>query len=265
MDDLALKGARWALVAGIFAFIVYRNRTTLDRVGLGREISLVVFAYFAYFAVRGITEGAEAQALANAERVVTFERTLGILWEPTWQSAILSHAALVDFFNWIYVWGHWPVIIIVATWLFTTRPDSYRLYRNAFILSGAIGLVIFATFPVAPPRLAGQIDVVDTVTLHSHSYRVLQPPGLVNQYAAVPSLHFGWNMLIGFAIITNARSLPVKLIGALIPPIMFLAIVLTANHYIIDAVAGAAVAGIGFWLAWTGTHDRQAEQYADAY
>ncbi|MEX0750178.1 MAG: phosphatase PAP2 family protein [Dehalococcoidia bacterium] len=265
MDALLLKSVRWTLVAGIFAFIIYRNRATLDRVGFGREISLVVFAYFAYFAVRGVTQGAEAQALINADRVVAFERKLGILWEPAWQAAILPHPLLVDFFNWIYVWGHWPVIITVATWLFMSRPDLYRLYRNAFLFSGAIGLVIFATFPVAPPRLAGDIEVIDTVTLHSNSYRVLQPPGLVNQYAAVPSLHFGWNMLLGIAIVTAARSRWVKLVGAVIPPIMFLAIVLTANHYIIDAVAGAAVAGVGLWLAWSGARDGPSGQYADAY
>jgi hypothetical protein len=266
MDDLLLKSVRWALVATIFGYIVYRNRSTLDRVGFGREVSLVIFAYFAYFAVRGLTQGAEEQAIMNAERVVALERELGILWEPAWQSAIISHGALVDFFNWIYVWGHWPVIIVVATWLYTMRPDSYRLYRNAFIISGAIGIVIFAIFPVAPPRLAGHIDVVDTVTIHSHSYRVLQPPGLVNQYAAVPSLHFGWNMLVGIAIFTNIRSYWLKLVGVVIPPVMFLSIVLTANHYIIDAVAGALVAGVGLWIAvWWGSSSSAREQYADAY
>jgi hypothetical protein len=265
MDDLVLKSARWGLVASVFAFILYRNRSRLDRVGLGREISLVVFAYFAYFAVRNITQGGESQAMLNAERVISLERKLGMLWEPAWQSAIVSHQFLVNFFNWIYIWGHWPVIIIVAAWLFTTRPETYRIYRNAFIYSGAIGLVIFATFPVAPPRLVEGIDVVDTVTLHSHSYRVLQPPALVNQYAAVPSLHFGWNMLIGIAIFTSARSVWLKMLATLIPPIMFLSIVLTANHYIIDGVAGALVAGVGLWLAWSGSREGPAEQYADAY
>lgn len=265
MYELVLKSARWGVVAGVFAYILFRNRSGLDRVGLGREISLVVFAYFAYFGVRNVTQGAEAQAMLNAERVIAFERNLGILWEPSWQSTIISYGVLVDFFNWIYIWGHWPLIIVVATWLYTTRPDTYRLYRNAFIFSGAIGLVIFATFPVAPPRLVDQIDVVDTVTLYSQSYRVLQPPALVNQYAAMPSLHFGWNMLISFAIFFNARSPWLKLLGAAIAPVMFLSIVLTANHYIIDGLAGALVAGIGLWLAWSGSRHGPTEQYADAY
>ena len=263
MDALLLKSVRWALVIAVFCIVVIRNRNSLDRVEFGREVMLVVLAYFAYFAVRGITQGSETQATQNADRVIAFERDLGILWEPRWQSAIVDHDWLVAFFNWVYIWGHWPIIIVVATWLYTSHRETYRLYRNAFLISGGIGIVIFALFPVAPPRLA-DINVVDTVTLHSHSYRVLQPPGLVNQYAAVPSLHFGWNLLIGIAIVTTARVPWIKLVGFAIPPIMLMAVVLTANHYIVDAIAGAAVAGTGFWLSWNAMPAGASEQYADA-
>jgi hypothetical protein len=121
------------------------------------------------------------------------------------------------------------------------------------VISGAIGLVIFALFPVAPPRLA-DVDIVDTVTLHSNSYRVLQPPGLVNQFAAVPSLHFGWNLLIGIVLFTKGQNVITRAAGLAIPPIMLLAIVLTANHYIIDALLGGMVALAGLALAYALTH-----------
>ena len=163
--------------------------------------------------------------------------------------------------NWAYIWGHWPLIILVAIWLYTMRPETYRLYRNAFMVSGAIGLVIFASFPVAPPRLA-DIDVIDTVTLHSSAYRVLQPPALVNQYAAMPSLHFGWNLLIGIAIFTTARSWEMKAFGVVKPVVMLLSVVLTANHYILDPVAGAAVALTGLAIVW---NTRREDEYADVY
>jgi hypothetical protein len=103
-------------------------------------------------------------------------------------------------------------------------------------------------FPVAPPRLA-DIGLVDTVTQHSNAYRVLQPKAFTNQYAAVPSLHFGWDLLIGIALVTNARWLAVRVFGAVVPVLMFAAIVLTANHYIFDAIAGGAVALTGLGLA----------------
>lgn len=247
-DDVALKTLRWCLVLAGFLLLVLRQRAFLDRTGLLREVALGIFAYFAYFGVRGFTAGSEAQALANADAIVELERSLRIFHEPTLQAAILDERWIVNAANWMYVWGHWPLIILAAAWLYLNMPTTYRLYRNAFLVSGAIGLVIFSLFPVAPPRLA-DVDIVDTVTLYSHSYRVLQPPALVNQYAAVPSLHFGWNLLIGIMLVTKGRTLSTRVAGALVPPVMFLAIVLTANHFILDAVAGGAVALIGLWIA----------------
>jgi hypothetical protein len=252
-DDLALKTLRWGLVLTGFLVLVFRHRSFLDRSGLLREMALVIFAYFTYFAVRGLTMGSEARAVGNAEKVVGFERAIGMFREPEMQNAILDDRWLVNLMNWMYVWGHWPLIILVAAWLYLNLPATYRLYRNAFVISGAIGLVIFALFPVAPPRLA-DVDIVDTVTLHSNSYRVLQPPGLVNQFAAVPSLHFGWNLLIGVVLFTKGRTTLARAAGLAVPPVMFLAIVLTANHYIIDAVLGGMVALTGLAIAYALTH-----------
>jgi membrane-associated phospholipid phosphatase len=110
------------------------------------------------------------------------------------------------------------------------------------LLSGVIGLVIFASFPVAPPRLAEPGVVVDTVTLHSHAYRVLQPAAFTNPYAAMPSLHVGWNLLVGITLARTSRSRAVRLFGWLMPVAMVLAVVLTANHYLLDAVCGALIA-----------------------
>jgi hypothetical protein len=255
-DDLALKLLRWGFVLAGFLYLVVRHRELVDQGGLVREMALVIFAYFTYFAVRGITVGSEERAVANAGHVIHLERSLGIFREPDLQQAILDDRWLVDLMNWMYVWGHWPLIILVAVWLYLNWPRSYRLYRNAFLISGSIGLVIFALYPVAPPRLA-DVDIVDTVTLHSNSYRVLQPPGLVNQYAAVPSLHFGWNLLIGIIFFTHARSLAARALGVVIPVVMFMAIVLTANHYIIDAVAGGVVALTGLAIASSLRRDEQ--------
>ena len=96
------------------------------------------------------------------------------------------------------------------------------------LLSGAIGMVIFALWPVAPPRLA-DLGLVDTVTEYSRSYRVLQPPAFTNQYAAMPSLHMGWDLLIGLAIIVAASRLWVRVIGGLLPVLMGWAVVATAE------------------------------------
>jgi hypothetical protein len=177
------------------------------------------------------------------------------------QAAIISEQTLVTVFNWIYVWGHWPFIGLVALFMFIYRPDTYRLIRNAFFISGAIGLIIFMTFPVAPPRLIDS-NVVDTVKMYSTAYRVLQPPSLVNQYAAVPSFHFGWNLLIGVALFRQFKIVWVRLVAITMPALMFLAIVLTANHFILDAVIGGAIALLGLGIAWLLRRAHQENWYA---
>jgi hypothetical protein len=214
-----------------------------------QQTVLVVCAFFAYFAVRGFTQGSHVAAVDHARAVADLERRLGFYWEPWLQEQMIGHSWLVTGANWIYIWGHWPVIAAVAIWLVIRRPATFRLFRNAFFISGAIGITIFVIYPVAPPRLAGA-GLIDTVTLHSHSYRVLQPPAFVNQYAAVPSLHFGWDLLIGIAVVREMRWWPLRVLGVIVPALMLWAIVVTANHYIFDAGAGAAVALLGLALAY---------------
>jgi membrane-associated phospholipid phosphatase len=122
------------------------------------------------------------------------------------------------------------------------------LLRNAMFLSGAIGFLFFALLPVAPPRLVDP-SLVDTVTLHSESYRALQPPGLTNQYAAFPSLHFGWNLLVGVAVWGATRNTALRLLSIVGPAAMGAAVVLTANHFVLDLAGGAAVVLLALWVA----------------
>jgi hypothetical protein len=225
-----------------------RHRRRVDWRALAREVPVVAFAFVLYWWARGLTEGSAAEAVRNARRLVDLERSLSIYWEPALQDRILGHDWIVTLANWVYIWGHWPVILCVAIWMVLRHRSAYRVVRNAFLISGAIGLCIFVLFPMAPPRLAG-LDLADTVTLHSHAYRVLQPPSFTNQYAAMPSLHFGWDLLVGGALILHARRLPLRMLGVALPVAMLLAIVLTANHFILDAVAGAVVALTGLGLA----------------
>ncbi len=206
--------------------------------------ALVAAAALLYFGVRDLTEGAQATAMAHARFLVDLERTLGIDWEQGLQSHVIEHSRLVTLANWIYMYGHWPVIIATLAWLFVRHPPDFYLMRNALFISGAIGLVIFVLYPVAPPRL-GILEIVDTITQRSNSYRTLQPPGLVNRYAALPSLHFGWNMLVGIMVWRVSRQPVLRALALLMVVAMGLAVVATANHYVIDVVAGAAVALVG--------------------
>ena len=215
--------------------------------GLVRQIVLVALAALAYFGVRGLTQGAVGTALDHAGDVIGAEQVIGVAWEASLQNLIIDHAWLVAAANWVYIYGHWPVVIGVLIWLFIKRREAFFALRDAIFISGAIGLVVFMAFPTAPPRLV-ELGLLDTVTDRSSSYRALQPPGLINKYAAMPSLHFGWNLLVGVVLfrLTGRRIVRVFAIG--LPVAMGFAVVATANHYVLDVLAGAVVALAGLRL-----------------
>ena len=210
-----------------------------------REAVLVNAAILAYFGIRNLTAGSVDTAFANARRLVRLEESLALAWEREIQAAI-DGTPVVTVANWVYVWGHWPVIVVTGVTLFVVRRDRYRLLRNAMFVSGAIGFLFFALFPVAPPRLLG-LGLVDTVSEQSHAYRALQPPGLTNQYAAFPSFHAGWNVLVGIVLFGTTAHVAVRAFAVVSPLAMVVAVVATANHFVFDVVGGVIIvlAGLG--------------------
>lgn len=212
------------------------------------QFALVFGAALAYFAVRGVTEGGVPEAVAHGFDLYAWERSLGIDVELWLQSLVLRHHWIVTLGNWVYIWGHWPVIAASLFWLHHGHRREYRRLRNGLFLSGAIGLVIFALYPVAPPRLV-PLGIVDTVTDFSTSYRLLQPPALVNKYAALPSLHAGWNAIVGVVVFQLVRHPLARAAALTLPVLMSLAVVVTGNHYVLDVAAGIAVATTGLALA----------------
>lgn len=215
---------------------------------LGWQIALVVGAALAYFGVRGITQSNLPAAQENARNLMDVESAMKLDFEDELQRSLLENDILVNLANWVYIYGHWPVVITALVVLFVRLPHRYYLLRNALFISGAIGLLIFAFVPVAPPRL-GVLDLVDTVTQRSSSYRAFQPPGLINKYAALPSLHFGWNLLVGIVLWRSTANRVVRGFAVLMVPLMAFAVVATANHYVVDVLAGGVVALAGLMLA----------------
>ncbi len=213
------------------------------------ELLLILLAYCAYQLARGAVTGRVTEAFTNAANLIRLEKSLGIYWEAELQGLIMGHDFLVAMFNWIYVWGHLPAVGILALWIFFYRREVFARYRNAFLISGAIGLVFFITVPVAPPRFLPWAGFVDTITLRHNIYHTLQYSPFVNQFAAMPSLHLGWNLLVGLAVFQTTRVWYAKAIAALMPLLMLAAILFTANHYILDGATGVAVAVASLWLA----------------
>ncbi len=203
-----------------------------------RELALFLAAYLTYFGVRALTQGAVPRAVANALDVMRVERLLGIDVEDSVQAVVTGSRTLVDAANGLYIWGHWPLLIVGGVLLFHLAPAHYYRLRNVCLLSGAIGLLVFALFPVAPPRLAPS-GLTDTITLNAGAYRTVLPAALVNEYAAMPSFHAGWNLMLGIELFRSTRNPALRGFAIAMPAAMAFAVVATANHYVLDVFAGA--------------------------
>jgi hypothetical protein len=207
---------------------------------LGTSAILVV-----YFLLRGIRPDATDDSVARSLHLIRLEQRLGVFQEATWQSAFIDHDWLISVANWIYAWGHYPVLLAIALWLVVKDPIRFRFVRNVMFLSAVMGILSYWLLPAAPPRLMaangydfGFIDTVHGATSNAHYF---QPGPFVNDYAALPSFHFGWILLATLAIWGNTgRTLP-RAAAVALSVIMFWAITVTGNHYFFDMVFGAAV------------------------
>jgi len=227
------------------------------------EIGLVGVAFLLYFLVRGSVVDRDAEALGNALDIIEVERAIGIYWEPDLHAAIIDYEALVQLFNAFYFWLDFPLIVGVGLGMyFFGRRHEYTVARDAVLASGAIALIVYNLFPVAPPRLleplaielgnpaaagAGFVDTVNEYTNFSYQAQSTQP--FVNPYAAMPSLHYGWQLLVGGVLFWTARSVWLRALGVFMPVGQLSAIVFTANHYILDAIGGLGVALLGLLVA----------------
>ena len=223
------------------------------------QVFLVALGITTYFGIRGRTEASVDLALAHADDVASAEAALGVAAEAAVQAPVTASPPLATLANWVYVWGHWPVILTVMAWLVVRHRDVFRRLRDGMLVSGFLGMLVFVTYPVAPPRLAG-LGLVDTVTESSSAYRYLQPPAFVNQYAAMPSLHVGWDLLVGVAVVSATTTVWLRTFGVVMPLLMTWAVVATANHYVLDVVAGIALVVVGHVVASKLEQRRQRRQ-----
>ena len=220
------------------------------RLGL-HEIVVVVVAFLIYFIIRGAVVDRADEAIARARDLISLQRALHLDWEVEMQSWILGHYWFIKCMNWLYFWGHMPVVIVFAFYLYARHRREYYLTRNAFLASGAIAVLIYWLLPVAPPRLLPDAGLIDTMAVYDRvGYNAQEARAFVNQYAAVPSLHFGWSLLLGLVVARVGRHPLTWCLGVAWPIAMFFAIIMTGNHFVLDAVAGGIVSFAGLGIAF---------------
>lgn len=224
-----------------------RVREILARRDAVAQLAVVLGAFGAYEAARLAMEPNWGQAFANARRIEAVEELLGFAWEQSLQRAFLALPDVVHALNIFYFVGHFLFTAIFFVWLYRRSRDGFRSFRDGFLVATAIAVVIHWLYPTAPPRLVGLEDTL--LLLSGIDIGSPTSSALSNPVAAVPSLHAAYALGVGIGMIRYGRSHLVTLAGSIYPPLVVLTIVVTGNHFLLDALAGVAVLALGFWLA----------------
>lgn len=222
------------------------------------EIAILVAVYFVYSFSRGSLGEKTVAACRHAREIMDLEGSLGIFVEADIQSFFLETPFRTDLVNVLYTICYYPALALFAVWAYWRHRRGYKFVRTAFVISAVLAFIVFALYPVAPPRFfdgnpdpvrcGEDLGFVDTI----HDGWNVDETGtqaFYNPYAAMPSLHQGWTLMIGISVIWMTRRWAGWLVGTILPAVMFVGVVATANHFILDAVGGAVVIGLAFGLA----------------
>jgi hypothetical protein len=216
-------------------------RTVLS---LGVEIVLVLGLLALYKLGRSLATGHVEEAEHNAAHLWSLERSLHLLNEDSVQHLLLHSRFLVEAANRYYVTVHFPLTGIFLVWLFLRHHGSYYRLRNTLVLTTLFGLLFTVFVPLAPPRLFTGDRLIDTMQIFGPSaYNPDSTTGVANQYAAMPSLHIAWAVLVGITVVRVSRS-RWRYLAILHPIITIFVVVATGNHYWLDGFVGLALLGI---------------------
>ncbi|MGH2977567.1 MAG: phosphatase PAP2 family protein [Gaiellaceae bacterium] len=223
--------------------VIALGRRVLPRGWRDFGIQLVIWFgfYFSYLAVRSLTDrqpGDAKLAVANGLRVISLERRLTHhLLELTAQRVVDSSHVLLTAAAWTYWNSEFTVMGLTMLWVYLRRNERFTRFRNTILLANLIGLVGFAVMPTAPPWMLQSYGFVGGV---NHSSALLKTFG--NQYAAMPSLHAADALIVGWFLVATSRRIWSKALWALWPAWVWFCVVATANHYLLDVLAGIGVA-----------------------
>jgi PAP2 superfamily len=212
-----------------------------------RQISLFVSAFLVYDLVRGGVEGRATAAFQHARELISIERTLHVFVEPSVQAWASGSHAVMLVASWIYINAQASVTFAALVYLYVRRNRSFYFVRNMLMIAMPIALVGYALFPTAPPRFLpewGFVDTVSDLTPISVSHSSASMSALFNPYAAVPSMHVAFALIIGWPLARLAHHSAVRVLWLCYPFLIAFVIVVTANHFILDALFGALTAAV---------------------
>ena len=217
------------------------------------EAALLLLAYATYSLIRDSVQGATSLAVARGVALLRVERNWHLDPEHALNGFLTHHPALGQVADYYYSTSHFLVTVVLLVVLYARAPRSARRFAAAWYAMNLVGLLGFWLYVLAPPRLLPHAGFVDTVVRlgtwggwGSHAVASVS-----NQYAAMPSLHTGWAVWSAIAGWTLTRRWWLRAAAVLYPILTVLVVLSTANHYLLDTVAGVVTAAAGFAVAWT--------------
>jgi membrane-associated phospholipid phosphatase len=204
----------------------------------GLQVGIWLGFYFSYLAVRHLTDQNPSKAIVNGLKVISLEQRVSHhLFELTVERITDSSSTLLTATAWTYWNSEFTVIGLALLWVYLRRHDSFSRFRNTILLANVVGLLGFWLMPTAPPWMFPDKGFVDGV---NHSSALLQSLG--NSYAAMPSLHAADALIVGFFLVSTSRTIWAKALWAVWPLWVWFCVIATANHYLLDVLAGIVVA-----------------------
>jgi hypothetical protein len=243
-EDSAVEATRVELPPGRAAQPARTGgrRATIRRAAY--EIALVAVLFLAYKIGRLAVEGHVGEALANAREVWHLERLLHLPSEYALQHGLLGHVRLIRAANCYYAYVHFPLTAACLVWMWIRRPEHYVRTRRMLAWLTAAALAVHMLTPLAPPRMLTAVGMIDTGALFGPEvYGSPNTDTLTNQYAAMPSLHVGWALAVAVALIGGSRTRR-RWLWLLHPVITLFVVVVTGNHYWLDAIVAVVLLGL---------------------
>jgi PAP2 superfamily len=219
-------------------------------IDLLRQLVLFCGAYWLYRLVRGQVDGRVTSAFENAREVISIERSLHLFIEPSVQAWASGREWMIDIASWMYLNSHFAITTVALAWIYLRRNDSFYFVRNMFCVAMGIALVGYLAFPTAPPRMMPEWGFTDSVAqLTGVTGSDSAANVLYNPFAAIPSMHVAFSLMIGFSMIGMTRRRWAQALWAVYPLVVTFVVVATANHWWFDAFLGACTAAVSAWAA----------------
>jgi membrane-associated phospholipid phosphatase len=215
-----------------------------------RQLAMFGIAYGAYEVVRGLVGSGGYRPFGDATRIINLERALHVFVEPSIQAWTQNRRGLMDVADWTYLNAHCAVTIGALAFIYLRRNESFYFVRNMFMIAMGIALVGYAAYPTAPPRLLPEWGFTDSIRQFT-GLTVEHGPAraLLNFYAAVPSMHVCFALMIAFPMTRLARRPVLKALWCLYPLLIAFVVIATGNHYLTDVVLGALTAACAALLS----------------